>query len=517
MSTLKKLIAMLLFATISSTAFAAITDAQLFAYAEANYSSIFTGAATAGQTAYQGSSYDYRYYPASKNYLAVDTTGGIYVLGPVSGNAILNVGTLTAFASTVTAWEATQDACIAASSKWALWTGGTCLRGANIWQTLVSPSAFTSPAPYWGSFGTAPYGPGPYTQADFDKLAALGANVVNISGPGLYSETPDSMGNYVLDTVAQANLDDLLTKIQNANMFAILTVRSGPGRNMDFAINTLGERHTIWTSQTPAQALQAQAEQDAWVAMLRYTANRYKNNPIVVGYDIMCEPNSNMIVPTATVNTEFDPAYFYGTSGIPGIPSYANTSYDWNQLAQRITTAIRQVDTTTPILLESMHWGAASWIGSLVLTGDSKTVYTAHQYEPGLYTAQAAPYTRTYGTGGTYTKNDLVPQFTYLSSFKTSHNVHTAIDEWGVQRYEPGAAQFLDDEMALMESNGLNYAFHYWTPASLVEAYPLDGFDYRKGTDPFNHTDVPMPTNVLMTTIQTYFSKNTVRPSNRSF
>lgn len=103
MNALRKLIALLLLAMTSTTAFA-VTDAQVFAYAEANYPSIFTGTATAGQ--YQ--QYNYRYYPASGNYLAVDTSGEIFILGPYTGDVITSVGPVTAYASTITAWEATQ-------------------------------------------------------------------------------------------------------------------------------------------------------------------------------------------------------------------------------------------------------------------------------------------------------------------------------------------------------------------------------------------------------------------------
>lgn len=103
MSTLRKLTASLLFALISTSAFA-VTNAQVFAFAEANYPSIFTGAATTGQ--YQ--KYNFRYYPASGNYLAVDTLGEIFILGPYTGNVITSVGLATAYAPTITAWESAQ-------------------------------------------------------------------------------------------------------------------------------------------------------------------------------------------------------------------------------------------------------------------------------------------------------------------------------------------------------------------------------------------------------------------------
>lgn len=102
MNTLRKLIALLLLAMFSTTAFA-ITNAQLFAYAEANYSSLFAGTAAEGQYL----QYNYRYYAATGNYLAVDTAGEIFVLGEFTGNVITSVGTVTAYADAITAWETT--------------------------------------------------------------------------------------------------------------------------------------------------------------------------------------------------------------------------------------------------------------------------------------------------------------------------------------------------------------------------------------------------------------------------
>lgn len=82
-----------------------ISDDRVFAYAEANYPSIFTGTAIEGQ--YQ--QYNYRYYPGSENYLAVDSSGVIFILGPyLTGNVISSVGSVNDYASPITDWEATH-------------------------------------------------------------------------------------------------------------------------------------------------------------------------------------------------------------------------------------------------------------------------------------------------------------------------------------------------------------------------------------------------------------------------
>jgi alpha-tubulin suppressor-like RCC1 family protein len=80
-----------------------ISNARLFAYAEANFSSIFKGPPSAGQ--YQ--QYSYRYYPTSGNYLAVDSSSAIFVLGPYTGGVLSPVGAVESFRSYITAWEAT--------------------------------------------------------------------------------------------------------------------------------------------------------------------------------------------------------------------------------------------------------------------------------------------------------------------------------------------------------------------------------------------------------------------------
>lgn len=92
-------------ASPASTGGADISNARVFSYAEANYQNFFSGAATSGK--YQ--IYDYRYYPATKNYLAVDTSGMVAILGPVSGGVIQNVGTVASFAKLITDWEAKQN------------------------------------------------------------------------------------------------------------------------------------------------------------------------------------------------------------------------------------------------------------------------------------------------------------------------------------------------------------------------------------------------------------------------
>ena len=385
--------------------------------------------------------------------------------------------------------------------KWALWTGSTQLRGANIFQRRV----------YLELDGPDFYGPGPvgppYTQADFDQLAAMGANYVNVSHPGLFTETAP----YVLDPDIQDNLDDLLGMIAHARMFAVISFRTGPGR-AEFSVCCLGDdwfddsyyNDSVWGDQ---------AAQDAWVEMWRYTAQRYRDNPAVVGYDLMVEPNSNEVGSDATHPLDiWDPEVFYDT--------YGGTLYDWNQLYPRITAGIREVDPETPILIGGMGYSAVEWLPYLQPTGDPRTVYVVHQYAPFQYTHQPwdspdCTYPGTCdvdwdGEDEPFDRDWLEDLLSTIDDFETTHSVPVAANEFGVMRWQPGAASFMDDQMDLFERRGLNHALWLWETSWPPIQDEIDAFNFRHGPDPHNHTDVA--TSDLIDAISKYWGRNTMRP-----
>jgi hypothetical protein len=408
-------------------------------------------------------------------------------------------GTMGAPPSTPTATPtATTTHLGPAADKWALWTEGTRLRGANIYQHRVYPELDDD------SMGPGPVGP-PYTQEDFNRLAALGANYVNISHPGLFSETPP----YALDQGIQDNLDSLLDMIAEADMFAVLSFRTGPGRSefiffYDEAGTWFDESYlndSVW---------QDQAAQDAWVAMWRHTAERYRNNPILVGYDLMVEPNANDMWLDI-----WEPEEFYST--------YANTLYDWNQLHPRITAAIREVDTDTPVLIGGMSYSAVDWLPYLQPTGDTRTVYTVHQYAPVQYTHQLPPLELTDpgvfdtdwdGVDDQFNRAWLDNLLSTVETFALTHGVPIAANEFGIMRWEPGAAEFMDDQMDLFEDLGMNFALWLWEASWEPRAEMNDYFNFLHGPDPDHHAEVS--SSDLIDVILQHWGRNTIRPSNLS-
>ncbi len=381
----------------------------------------------------------------------------------------------------------------ATTDKFALWSGGTQLRGANIFQRRVYPDV---DGPDF--LGPGPLGP-PYTQADFDRLAALGANCVNISHTGLFTQAEP----YEPDPDVEANLDALLDMIQQADMFAVISFRSGPGRG-EFALFPFEGLPTELVDQSVWRNALAQ---DGWVAMWRYAAERYGNRVIVVGYDLMVEPNA----PAAILNI-FDPAEFY--------PVNADLLVDWNQLHPRLTAAIREADTETPIIVGANNFSSVIWLPFLRLSDDDRTVYAVHDYEPFNYTHQAPPnLTLTYpglfdadgdGTPDSVDRAWIESFLAPVQSFMQSNGVPIVANEFGVQRWEPGAAAYITDRMDVWEQLGVHHANWLWT-ASHPPLAEDDAFNFRHGPDPDNHADVPQ--SELLDAIRTNWQRNAIRPS----
>ena len=73
---------------INSMAALAISNAELFVYAQTTYPTVFAGPAIAG-THLQ---YNFNYYTGSQNYLAVDNNAHIFMKGPFTNDVISDVG-----------------------------------------------------------------------------------------------------------------------------------------------------------------------------------------------------------------------------------------------------------------------------------------------------------------------------------------------------------------------------------------------------------------------------------------
>ncbi len=433
----------------------------------------------------------------------VIVVSSILLFGVIGYKFILNAETKPATVDVTNATTDTKTDIASAFDKFSLWSNGTRLRGANIYQRIVYPDGYDDPE----AWGYGPLGP-VFTQEDFDALSAAGANLAVLSHPGLYEDKPP----YAFNKSVQDNLDKFIGMAEKANLFVVIAFRTGPGRS-EFTIWAIESDDPFEKSHLNDKVWKDKNAQDKWVEMWRYTAERYSNSSVVIGYELMVEPDSNGVWLDIS-----EPSDFY--------PAYENTTYDWNQMYPRISRAIREVDNETPILVGGLNWSGVKWLPYLKPTGDNRTVYAVHQYEPQSEythqcedTPQSCSLTNTYpgrfdmsgdGSVEDFNKDWLDRYLSPIDVFKAKNSAPVAVTEYGVVRWEPGADQFMDDEMARFEKSGLNYAVWLWQPASKVYNEAQNSFNFRMGPEPANITEGGSE---LYAVLKKYWKRNTVRPS----
>ena len=187
---------------------------------------------------------------------------------------------------------------------------------------------------------------------------------------------------------------------------------------------------------------------DYLVFYWRTLAERYANRgPVIAGYDIVNEP---------------DPG-----DQVEGSPS------DWNLLAGKITTAIRQADRAHTIIVESIWLAKPIAFDLLEPTGDDNTVYDFHFYSPYAFVSQGGqdpdgstlPLNVTYpgNIGGEYwDKNRMLQELELVIAFQEQYQVPILCGEFGVGRLAPSASavEYLQDLLSICDE--YNWSSLYW-------------------------------------------------------
>ena len=301
---------------------------------------------------------------------------------------------------------------------------------------------------------------GQCTVEDLSVLRSWGANLAEVPVSNVYAPTPP----YAFRPENLAKLDQAVKAAEQAHLYVALTCREGPGRP-DFE-----RSHEIWRD-APAQ--------EAYAKMWREVAAHYRGRASIVGYDLMCEPHPDQ--------------------------EAKQPLGDWNALAKKITAAIREVDPQTPILVNSSGWAYPQQFEELQPTGDPRTVYTVHFYDPHYYTHQKPgdkvvyPGFRVPGKENSpWDKAALEARLAPVREFQQKHHVPIFVGEFGCARYAPGAGEWLRDQMDLYEGNGWSWAywaFREWDVMNIERT--------ADAADKVNRSDTP-----LLRLFKTYFAKD---------
>jgi hypothetical protein len=302
--------------------------------------------------------------------------------------------------------------------KWNLWTNGTVLRGANVYQQDESLNDIG------GRFG--PH----LVREDLRALRSAGANYVNFSVPGIFHVKSNGPWPEMA-----AHLETMVSWARAENLFVVISVRTGPGRGEgDITPDEGGLKDRSVFNDTLKQA--------AWAEMWKQIARRYGAEPHVVGFDLMVEPHD---VPRA----------------------------EWRAFAQRMVDSIRSVDSVTPILVSPAEdWGTVSDLVGWTPINGQRIVYTVHQYEPRRYT---------HGRARSYSHAALAELYRQMRTWLT-HNPgqRLAVNEFGVKKHKPHADQFLVDQLRLLEQLGVNHAAWLWEVSDTTDPSYAPQFDFKR-------------------------------------
>jgi hypothetical protein len=312
-------------------------------------------------------------------------------------------------------------------------------------------------ASYFRGFDVGYFNPTPGTKElqDFLDLRATGANLAQIqSNEG----TRHVQAPYDTNPLGVEALDNMVSWCRAAGLNYVIAVRAGPGRQPVDA----GVEDSIWTNP---------AEQRLYAAMLRDDiVRRYQADPLFVGINLMVEPN-----PLGEAA---------GTPEELG-PMLAAAGIDVNAMMSRFIQEIRSIDTTLPIIVQSVFWSDPRFFSLLEKQADPYVVYDCHAYDPRAYTHPSCGKPHCSGAypgrfdGDYYDRAYLESAvFGLVRTFASAHRVPILVGEFGMEFPQPGGPRYLADMKDIALANGWHFCLWSYrgdsrNPASVE-------FDYEK-------------------------------------
>lgn len=317
----------------------------------------------------------------------------------------------------------------------------------------------------------------PPDQAYFDALQDYGASWVRLS----YDKWQPAERDYLIGNADQyqglvaKDLQQLKTTLDRAHaagLKVVITPLSLPGmrwaqNNGDRFDDRLWQDKRFWTQSA---------------AFWRDLAAVLKEHPAVAAYNLINEPAPEKQAGLAEHADAAKMRDWY--------EKQVDSARDLPGFYQTLISAIREVDSLTPIMVDAGWYGAADafsyWPAPLA---DSRVLYSFHMYEP--YAATSAPNLQ---RARPYTYPGLVPFAagmqkwdpnrvrSYLQQpldWAAQHAIpanRMVAGEFGCMRKLPGCQQYLEDVLSALEAARVHWAFYSFREDS------WDGMDYELGS-----------------------------------
>lgn len=300
-----------------------------------------------------------------------------------------------------------------------------------------------------------------HNEADFEKLKSMNMNVVRFYLMASMFEDPGKPYVY-----PEKNFEWLEKNIEWARkngIYLILDMHGPPG-----GYQSEGDGLDLWENRENQLRL---------LALWKHIAKRYRDEPVIAGYDLLNEP------------------------------VVSKSRSQWERLAGDIVKEIRTVDKNHLLIVANTMKIKDKPLSferyrNFFLVDDKNVLYTFHFYYPIEYTHQDASWTN-FPITGNYpdeTKTNLTlmnPFLRYvikrnkkyleyevkrMARFGLKNNVPMYVGEFGayIRCFDDrGGLQWLDDTLSLFDKYGLHYTWH---------SYHESGFGFYT-----NYTGFPNP------------------------
>ncbi len=193
-----------------------------------------------------------------------------------------------------------------------------------------------------------------------------------------------------------------------------------------------------------------EANRACFVAIWRQLAERYRDQPNALVFELLNEPQGNL------------------------------DSRTWNDILAQTVRAIRAIDPDRYLIVGGANYNAIDSLRDLVLPDDRYLIATVHYYEPNDVTFQGNPYHAGYESLHGIAWNGTADEVAYLrerlstaKSWADAHGVPLFLGEFGVSKTAPADTRLSWISAVANEASARGIDYGYWEFASGFGIYDL--------------------------------------------